>query len=220
MKRLTSNFLIIIALALIAFPAAGATFFNGDFESPGTFNGEATYLGSGSTYVTGWFHSGIADGEFYTDGAAWGITAGQGTFYVGFGAFGVTGGSMSQTFDTTPGQSYAVNYLLSTQELDGVLPDQVAFVSALDDGDNLLDSVSNTINTPAGVWVNGLQLQFVATSSSTTLRFTDLTLFENGGTVNWGLDNVSLTAMPEPASYALIGLGLGVIALRKRLFRP
>ncbi len=207
-------FALLISAAALSW---AGPFTNGSFESPGVFEGAATQLDNGSTYVTGWLHQGIDDGEFYTNGSVWGIAAGHGTFYVGFGAFGLTGGQLLQTFDTTPGQVYAVDYLVTTQELEGVLPDQAALVEALD-GASVLASVSNTINTPAGVWVNGLQLRFTATSASTTLRFTDTTLFANGGSLNWGLDNVSVAAAPEPGSYALIGLGLSVIALRKRAF--
>jgi hypothetical protein len=212
---------LVLAISTAALSLAGP-FTNGSFESSGVYTPPANYMSYGSTFVTGWVHEVTDLGEFYTDGAAWGITAGQGTYYVGFGAFSQTGGTLSQTFDTVTGQNYVVNYLLTSQELSGPLPDQVALVEALD-GSTVLGSVSNTINSPAGVWYGGLSLAFTATSGSTTLRFTDMTLLANTPLINWGLDDVTVAAVasaPEPASYALIGLGLGFIGLRKKLFRP
>jgi hypothetical protein len=211
---------VLLWLALVTSTASSGlatTFFNGNFESPGTFPGpDARYLTYGDTYVTGWTHEVTDLGEFYTDGVTWGISAGEGTYYVGFGAFNNIGGTLSQTFDTIAGMTYNVNYLLTTQELTGTLPDQVALVEALD-GFTLLASVTNTINQPAGVWTSGLQLSFTAASTSTTLRFTDMTLLANGTLINWGLDDVSvLESTPEPGTYALLALGLGFIALRRK----
>jgi hypothetical protein len=206
---------LILAISTAALSFAGP-FTNGSFESPGVIPAPGTHLTAGDTYVTGWVHNSTDLGEFYTDGSPWSVAAGVGTYYVGFGAFSQTGGTMSQTFDTVAGQLYGVNYILSTQELTGTLPDQIALVEALD-GSTVLGSISNTINSPAGIWNNGLRLEFTATSGSTTLRFTDLTLMANTPLINWGLDNVSVSELPEPSSYALIGLGLGIIALRKKL---
>ncbi|MEO5922194.1 MAG: PEP-CTERM sorting domain-containing protein [Bryobacteraceae bacterium] len=196
-----------------------APFTNGSFESSGgAFTPPANVLGNGDTFVTGWVHDGpgaLGAGEFYTDGVNWGVVAGQGTYYVGFGAGGLTGGTLSQTFDTTIGTTYFVNYLLSTQEFDGIPPIQVAVVEALD-GSTVLASVSNSFNQGSGIWNSGLTLTFTATSSSTTLRFTDATSPANSPPVNWGLDAVSVAPVPEPTTFGLVGLGLALCAWRKR----
>jgi hypothetical protein len=118
---------------------------------------------------------------------------------------------------------YVVTYWLTTLELeDGPFPDQVAFVGAYDGGTELASEL-NILNAAPG-WNPGRTLAFVATSSSTTLRFIDQSLpgtsdgsFGPNDTfwTNWGLDNVTL-ATPEPGTYALLGLGLSVLALFKR----
>jgi hypothetical protein len=198
--------------------ASGAAFTNGSFENPGGTG--FTFLTNGSTFVPGWIHTGNTNGEFYT-GQAWGILAGDGTNYIGWGANGATGGILSQTFDTMVGATYQVDYLLTTQQLAGSnLPFQSNSVQALD-GSTVLAGVTNSFNMIAGNWLNGNSLVFTATSTATTLRFTDTS---NGAAtigINWGLDAVSVTqlggnAVPEPATYALVLTALGALALRRK----
>jgi hypothetical protein len=209
--------------ALLVFGAASlgvaGPFVNGGFETvTGPVTPPVHYIGDGDTILTGWLHTGpggFQQGEFLTDGSPFGIGPGEGFLYVGFGAGGFTGGSLSQTFDTEIGQVYLVNYLLTTQELGGPLPDQVAIVEAFN-GATLLAGVTNTFNQPAGVWNSGLSLVFTATSASTTLRITDGTLLANSANLNWGLDDVNVLLTPEPATFGLIGIGLGLIYFRRR----
>ncbi len=208
---------------------AATLFSNGSFELPG--GGGTQYLdssGGTSTWVTGWVHAGGTDiSEFYTNyQAGWGIGAGDGELYVGFGASGGVGGSLSQTFDTEIGVVYIVNYLLTTQEYEGegAPPTQVALVEALN-GIAVLNSVTNSFNQANGIWNSGLTLSFVAASTSTTLRFTEQStegqlnhpISANG--VNWALDAVTVDVVPEPATYSLFGLGLGAIALFRKIRR-
>jgi len=114
-----------------------------------------------------------------------------------------------------------VNYLLATQEYvgAGAPPTQLALVQALDalNGNSVLNSVTNSFNPVVGSWISGLTLAFVANSTSTTLRFTDQSTGTND--VNWALDAVTVDVVPEPASYTLIGLGLGAIALFRKIRR-
>ncbi len=192
---------------------SAAPFTNGSFESPG--GASILFLGPGSTQVTGWLHGGnnVNSGEFYTQVADFGVAAQNGTYYIGWGGNAVTGGTLAQTFDTVAGSLYNVNYFLLSQQcnLCTGLPVQANLVEALN-GIVLLNSATNNINFQTqGVWNAGATLTFQATSTSTTLRFTDATLLANSPSINWGLDNVTLSitregsGVPEPATYGLVG---------------
>src|SRR5262245_37784886 len=126
--RVFPTLALAIATAALSF---AVPFTNGSFESPGVIPPPFTHLTFDDPYVTGWFHDGTDLGEFYTNGVQFGITPQNGSYYVGFGAFGQTGGTLEQTFDTTAGKSYVIDYFLTTQELTGTLPDQIGLVQAL-----------------------------------------------------------------------------------------
>ncbi|MBS1826257.1 MAG: DUF642 domain-containing protein [Acidobacteria bacterium] len=206
------------AVLVFASLAQAAPFTNGSFESPG---GSTTVLGVGSTHVTGWIH-GVTDGaDYLTVSGHFGIAAGDGNYYITWGGSGVVGGTLSQTFDTTPGATYVVNYLLTTQQY--LLPNppfQTNSVQALD-GATVLGSTSNSFNMAAGNWLAGNQLAFIAASSTTTLVFTDTSNPQASATINWGLDAVTVAevaggGVPEPSTYGLVALALGMIGIARR----
>ncbi len=142
----------------------------------------------------------------------------------GFGGNSITSGTLSQTFDTVVGATYAVNYQYLIQQ--GLEPEAL-FVD-VHNGPPLLASTffifSNTN------WVSAPVLMFTATGTSTTLRFGDDTgalLPGTGASTNWALDAVTVTqtavpgpaGVPEPGSFApvgLAGLAAAVWRLRKR----
>src|SRR5882724_802228 len=101
--------LLLIGLALgAANVGSAAAFTNGSFESPG--GAGLTIIGP--TYVTGWTH-GTSAVDVYTFSGDYGINAAAGNYYITFGGNGSTGGTMAQTFDTTIGTLYTVNYMLT-----------------------------------------------------------------------------------------------------------
>ena len=216
--------------AWIGFATIGfaGPFTNGSFESPGlnpATNRFFTTPGN-DTFVTGWTHVASAVNsngnlDFYSSNGAWGINADNGSNYIGFGGSGTTGGILFQTFDTVIGTSYTVNYRLTTQQLPGnVIPLESVLVEGLN-GATVLNSVSTSFNPLAGVWIDGNTLTFIATSTSSTLRFTDTSNGATAFSVNWGLDTVTVNSsvgsgVPEPATWSMIGLGVVALAAFRR----
>lgn len=200
-------FVMVVSGLLCTGMAFGAPFTNGSFESPG--GDPIRYeLGTNDTFVTGWTNNGGY--QIYESSGRDGIPAGDGTYYVSWGHCSATGGTLSQTFDTVPGELYRVDYRVTLQQGGEA---QSMKVEAFD-GATLLGSASDS-NFANTNWVTGPPLTFIATSSATTLIFTDLS-----GPVytNWGLDAVTVTqSVPEPSILLLISSSLiGLVGLKRK----
>ena len=121
--------------------------------------------------------------------------------------------AIEQSFTTIPGLEYTVSYALGG--LGGAFsPDWVAELEVSADG-VVFDTrmVSQTAGSPG--FFNNVSASFVATGSTTTLRFentVDNTVDDFGIVI----DNVSVSAIPEPGSAAIIGTGLIALCGRRR----
>ena len=111
-------------------------------------------------------------------------------------------GGITQTFDATPG-NYVVSFRLFLQ--DSAQPNSFSWSW------NGVEQQPGFNNTSAFSEYALFSVPVVATGSSSTISFS----FVNPQSF-WLLDDVSVAAVPEPATFALLGAGLLLIALRSR----
>ncbi len=206
------------AVASLSFPlaSAAAAFQNGSFESPGVGPNGFLAINGPAQAPTGWDPGGNLSGValFYEGNGRFGTPSQDGINMIGFGGSGATGASLSQTFDTVASVSYTVSYYITAQQL-GNGPQ--SFMAEALSGAVSLGGESASIPVKLE-WVEH-SFSFVATGSSTTLRFTDTSNGSAAASINWALDNVTVTgAVPEPGTVALMLSGLAVcgVAARRR----
>jgi hypothetical protein len=210
-------------------------FQNGGFESPVINTGSSPDF---ATVPTGWTKVDASNFalfmQFYS---TFGLptTGGQGTQAYGFGGNSITAGSLLQTFDTANGAGYHVSFQYVIQQGSGfedlvaeVLNGAVSTIGSnsagctVGNGGCLANTGTVRFNNTA--WVTRT-LDFTATSTSATLRFSDFSGLESFGdpfSTNWALDAVSVTqtsgapGVPEPSTFTLMSLALAALGWRWR----
>lgn len=211
------------AAALAAAAGANANLLtNGSFESgiipsPREIDGGAN-LPTGSTDISGWvvtsnavdwLQSGTATNNSIT---AWALSAQDGVRFLDLAGFSEnTHARIEQTFATTVGVAYDVSFYLGSTSGNAPSGPQLSVpgaITALISSANTGPTTSitaQTTNTAVNAW-ELRTFQFVATSASTTLAF------EGTQGLNYiGLDNVTVTAVPEPGALALMLAGLAAV---------
>ena len=217
---LKKSFLVLsVASAVLGVvPVAQATpFVNGSFEAgvdPGSFS---TLNVGDSTSITGWTVGGGQNSIDYI-GSYW--IAANGFRSIDLNGLGA--GSISQTFDVVSGQTYQVSFQMAGNPAGGPTLK------------TLTGTANATVYVPPGFNISGADLNnmgwlthtftFTATGSSETLTFASTT-FGNSGNVAYpfafgpALDNVSVTAVPEASTWAMMILGfmgVGFMAYRRK----
>lgn len=196
----------IIAASLLAFAAAGASatelVTNGSFESGAT--------GWNSTETVGFAPISAYINCCGIDGSAYPAANGVAAAFFGWGQ--LTGGTIFQDLSTVAGQTYTVNFSYGAISGNAL---QTMTVEA-SNGQSLLGSLSvgATGTTNQAALVSPFSFTFVANSASTTLLFRDT----SATSINTDalVDNVSVTAVPEPETYAMLLAGLGLVGFAAR----
>lgn len=140
-------------------------------------------------------------------------------------------GAISQSFATVAGTSYSLTFDFGKYSINQPLEIarlQVDFFNGTGFGGLQILNQLVTDGTPSTGDPNStdsasvyspFQFGFIASGTTSTLRFTDLSDAQSfGGGFDAMLDNVHLNAVPEPSSIALISLSAIPIFLRRKRF--
>jgi choice-of-anchor C domain-containing protein len=200
-------------LGLFTVSAEAIPFTNGSFEA-GTFTANPfDTLGNGSTAMTGWV---VGLNSIDWIGSYWQPKDGNRSVDLS----GNDLGSISQTFDTTAGQKYQVQFWLAGN------PDSGPVIKTLDAG--VIVNIPFTFDTTGFSKTNmGWTLESFAftagAGTSSTLTFTSTTCCSDRTDVprafGPALDAVSVTAIPEASTWAMMILGfmgVGFLAYRRK----
>ncbi|HVM61703.1 MAG TPA: choice-of-anchor C family protein [Verrucomicrobiae bacterium] len=193
----------IVCICMSALTSARANLLtNGSFESPG---GYAT-ANPGATWITGWV---VINGQIDYD-PGWQAADGLASLDLN-GSPGV--GGVEQTFATVPSQQYLVTFALAGNP-DSQKVYTMSTQAAGQTGNFSFNSTGHT-STSMG-WVTD-SWTFTANASSTTLElYSTTTSTPYDGPA---LDNVIVTAIPEPSTVALLTVGvLPFLGIRKWKF--
>ena len=203
------RYVLAATAALTISSNASAQLVNGGFEAPVVT--DSCCITAPPSVIPGWTPSGgnvnVVNGTF---GSTSGNLAFQGTQYLDLVGEGTTG-SISQTFATITGQAYTLSFAYA-HNLFGGTPSASASYS--------LGSLNGTVTHNTGSTSNlGWQLfsgNFTAAGATSTLSFTNLTGGANAGVF---LDGISVAAVPEPGTWALMLLGFGMVGGATRMAR-
>lgn len=187
--------LAIAALALLVPVAQAASFTNGSFEVP-EFSGTFETINAGSTALTGWT---VASGSVDLINTYWAPY--HGDYSIDLNGNGV--GSIKQTFDTVANQTYTVTFAMAGNTDGG---GNKIITAGVTSGDAYTFNIAGHSHASMG-WETR-SFSFVAEGASSTLYFSG---YEGNGPYGAALDNVTITAVPEPETYGMLLLGLGLV---------
>jgi choice-of-anchor C domain-containing protein len=193
-----------VVLGLGATGAHASPFINGSFESGSFDSASFDTIQAGSTAITGWT-VGLNSVDWI--GTYWNAQNGSRSIDLS----GAANGSLSQIFDTVVGQAYDVQFYVAGN------PDGGPVIKTFDAGVTVSvpEFFDNSGFTKSAMGWTLYSFDFTATSISSTLTFSSTTNTPYGA----ALDNVSVAAIPEASTWAMLLLGfagVGFLAYRRK----
>ncbi|MBN1256983.1 MAG: choice-of-anchor C family protein [Planctomycetes bacterium] len=203
--------ILILIILCLGDNASASLINNGSFESGLEEIGLWTNLDPSSTSIDSWT---VINSNIDYNGSYWEASDGERSLDLN-GSNGP--GGIEQSFTTVIGQEYLVSFDIagnpSTNTSNNTAIKWLRVAAAGDSADFSFDIAGNT---EADMGYETKDWTFIATATSTNLQFISLDSTMKYGPV---LDNVIVTAIPEPASLALLCLGGVSLALRRK-FTP
>jgi len=210
----TTKYLSLLILGLNIATARADLVVNGSFENPSVTAGTYTNFGAGAN-IGGWTVVGV-DSALVNSAVQRGITfqAQNGSNWIDLAGENSNSrnSGVTQTLSTTMGALYELKF-----HVGSATDNMFFFQSTVDLSINGGTRVSFTNPSAPANMLDWKLFMVPFTATSTT---TNLTFFNGSAQNNFlsGLDNVSITAVPEPSSLLLIVVGLtaGVVARHRR----
>jgi hypothetical protein len=190
---------------------------NGSFEQPGfagnAVPGQQQKVVAPSADITAWTVGGAGDiyVHEYPVGPASGFgPAEDGSYYVDLSGDGPPHATLYQDFATTPGAQYLLTFYIGSASSS---PSSTISLE-LEGTTAFLDTTLTPLAPDAG-GINWLEetFSFTPDSTITQLSFVDTSGSDDNASF---LDNVSVTAVPEPAAFGVLSLGSLVLLRRYR----
>jgi len=197
--------MLLITAALVAPMAAWADdnlLVNGSFESTAQANGSWNIY----SLIPGWTANPAVEIRDNVAG-----TAKDGSNYAELDAN--VNGSITQSFATVAGAEYTLSFWYSNRTNTAVATNGLSFSF----GNGWIAAPGLAVNNSGDNQWSQVNYSFVASSGTTALSFMATGSSDSYGT---SLDNVSVAAVPEPSTYALMFGGLAAIGFIARRRRP
>ena len=197
------------AVSLIS-SAGSAQVVNGGFEAP-VITDPCCNTAPPASNLPGWTVTpdvNVVNGTFMSTAPGGANLAFEGSQYLDL--VGQSGaGSISQDIMTTGDLLYNLSFAYSHNLFTGV---PSASANVLING-VVVATITHTGGTSADLAWQPFSLGFTATGPTTTIGFVNLTGGQNEGVF---LDAVSVAAVPEPATWAMMLIGLGAVGVSMR----